>query len=293
MPDTIILNGKELAQELNRELAQTIKNSGVTPLLAVITIGDNPASQIYVRNKRKAAQEVGIETQEYHLPTETTQEKVVALIQELNESEKVNAVLLQLPVPEHLNPSVLIEAISPQKDVDGLTSYNAGGLVCGRQLFVPCTPRACLYLLNKALPSLDGLHAVVLGRSALVGRPLASLLLQQNCTVTLAHSHSRNMSEILPTADIIISSVGNPGLLHKADVKAGATIIDVGINRLPDGKIVGDILFLEMLGHAGCVTPVPGGVGPLTVAMLLQNTWLATQRQRSGNTQITMLKDFS
>ena len=265
----------------------------MTPLLAVITVGDNPASQIYVRNKRKAAQEVGIETQEYHLPAETTQEKVVALIRELNESEKVNAVLLQLPLPEHLNPSVLIEAIAPQKDVDGLTSYNAGGLVSGRQLFVPCTPRACLYLLQKALPTLDGLHAVILGRSALVGRPLASLLVQQNCTVTLAHSHSRNMSEILPTADIIISAVGKPGLLHKADVKAGATVIDVGINRLPDGKIVGDILFLEMLEHAGCVTPVPGGVGPLTVAMLLQNTWLATQRQRSDNTQITTLKDFS
>ena len=134
---------------------------------------------------------------------------------------------------------------------------------------------------------MDGLHAVVLGRSALVGRPLASLLVQQNCTVTLAHSHSRNMSEILPTADIIVSAVGKPGLLHKKDVKAGATIIDVGINRLSDGKIVGDILFLEMLGHAGCVTPVPGGVGPLTVAMLLQNTWLATQRQREGNTEIT------
>lgn len=289
MPDTIILNGKELAQELNQDLAKTIKGSGVTPLLAVITIGDNPASQIYVRNKRKAAQDVGIQTQEYHLNADTTQESVVALIRELNESEKVNAILLQLPIPEHLNPTALIEAIAPEKDVDGLTSYNAGGLISGRQLFVPCTPRACLYLLQKALPALEGLHAVILGRSALVGRPLASLLLQQNCTVTLAHSHSQHMSDILPTADIVISAVGKPGLLHKADVKPGATIIDVGINRLSDGKIVGDVLFLEMLGHAGCVTPVPGGVGPLTVAMLLQNTWLATQRQNSDHTDVAVI----
>ncbi|MBP5160905.1 MAG: bifunctional 5,10-methylenetetrahydrofolate dehydrogenase/5,10-methenyltetrahydrofolate cyclohydrolase [Alphaproteobacteria bacterium] len=289
MPDTIILNGKELAQELNQTLAETIKNSGVTPLLAVITVGDNPASQVYVRNKRKAAQDVGIQTQEYHLNADTKQESIVALIQELNESEKVNAILLQLPVPEHLNPTVLIEAISPQKDVDGLTSYNAGGLLSGRQLFVPCTPRACLYLLQKALPTLDGLHAVILGRSALVGRPLASLLLQHNCTVTVAHSHSQHMSDILKTADIIISAAGKPGLLHKEDVKVGAAVIDVGINRLSDGKIVGDVLFLEMLNHAGCITPVPGGVGPLTVAMLLQNTWLATQRQKSGHTDIALL----
>ena len=289
MLDTLILNGKELAEELNQTLAETIKNSGVEPLLAVISIGDNPASQIYVRNKRKAAQSVGIQTQEYHLNADVKQESVVALIQELNDSDKVNAILLQLPLPEHLNPAVLIEAISPQKDVDGLTSYNVGALVSGRPLFVPCTPRACLYLLQKALPTLVGLHVVILGRSALVGRPLASLLLQQNCTVTVAHSHSQHMSDILPTADIIVSAVGKPGLLHKSDVKPGATIIDVGINRLADGKIVGDILFLEMLGHAGCVTPVPGGVGPLTVAMLLQNTWLATQRQRSSNTNVTKL----
>ncbi|MBQ4084660.1 MAG: bifunctional methylenetetrahydrofolate dehydrogenase/methenyltetrahydrofolate cyclohydrolase FolD [Alphaproteobacteria bacterium] len=277
MVETKILDGKKIAAQVRAEIAEEIKKSGITPRLAVVLVGDHPASQIYVRNKKKMAQEVGIDVEEYHLPASTGQGQVLDLIDALNEREEIDGILVQLPVPPHIETSVLTERISPLKDVDGLHPMNVGNLVVGKPAFVPCTPLGCMRLLKEAIPHPEGLHAVVVGRSALVGRPLTTLLLRENCTVTQAHSRTKNLSELCRQADILVAAVGKPGLIKGEDIKEGAVVIDVGINRLSDGKIVGDILFLEMMEKASYVTPVPGGVGPMTIAMLLQNTLRASQ----------------
>lgn len=277
MVETKILDGKKIAAQVRLEIAEEIKKSGITPRLAVVLVGDHPASQIYVRNKKKTAEEVGIEVEEYHLPASTGQGQVLDLIDALNERDEIDGILVQLPVPPHIETSVLTERISPMKDVDGLHPMNVGNLVVGKPAFVPCTPLGCIRLLKEAVPNPEGLHAVVVGRSALVGRPLTTLLLRENCTVTQAHSRTKNLSELCRQADILVAAVGKPGLIKGEDIKEGAVVIDVGINRLSDGKIVGDILFLEMMGKASYVTPVPGGVGPMTIAMLLQNTFKAAQ----------------
>lgn len=286
MVETKILDGKKIAAEVRADIARQIKESGITPKLAVILIGDHPASQIYVRNKKKIAEETGIEVEEYHLPGRTGQGQVLDLIDALNNRDEIDGILVQLPVPPHIDSSVLVERISPLKDVDGLHPMNVGNLVVGKPAFVPCTPLGCVHLLKTALPSLEGLNALVIGRSALVGRPLTTLLLRENCTVTQAHSKTKNLSALCRQADIIVVAVGKPGLIKGEDVKEGAVVIDVGINRLSDGKIVGDILFLEMLNKAAYVTPVPGGVGPMTIAMLLQNTLKSAQMKNMGKKQI-------
>jgi len=276
MLDTQIIDGKQIARECREKIAALIQSRGLHPKLAVIQIGNHPASNIYVENKKKAAGSVGIEVEIYRLDALVTEQSVLELIDELNAKKSINGILLQLPLPPHLNELRLTGRISPQKDVDGLHPQNVGNLVVGLPAMVPCTPMGCLYLLKKTLKNLDGKNALMIGRSSLVGRPLAHLLQAQNCTVTLAHSHTQNLSDLCRRADILVCAVGKPGLIKGPDIKEGATIIDVGINRLDDGKIVGDVLFLEAMGKAAYITPVPGGVGPMTIAMLLWNVVRAT-----------------
>lgn len=277
MVETKIIDGKQIAKEFREKLALKVQKLGSTPKLAVLVVGEHPASQIYVQNKKKAAVSVGIDVDIYQMSVSETQENVLKLIAELNASKDVDGILLQLPVPEHLNAEELIGAISPQKDVDGLHPQNVGNMVSGLPAMISCTPLGCLYLLKQVLPSMSGMHAVVVGRSALVGKPLAQLLLQEDCTVTQAHSKTRNLRELTRQADIVVCAVGKPGLVKGDMIKDGAVVIDVGINRLDDGRIVGDVLFLEMMGKASYITPVPGGVGPMTIAMLLWNVVKAAE----------------
>ena len=277
MVETKILDGKKIAKEFREKLAQKVQKLGSTPKLAVLVVGEHPASQIYVQNKKKAALSVGIDVDIYQMSVSETQENILNLIAELNASKEVDGILLQLPVPEHLDTETLIGAISPAKDVDGLHPQNVGNMVSGLPAMISCTPLGCLYLLKQVLPSMAGLHAVVVGRSALVGKPLAQLLLQEDCTVTQAHSKTRNLADLTRQADIVVCAVGKPGLIKGDMIKDGAIVIDVGINRLDDGRIVGDVLFLEMMGKASYITPVPGGVGPMTIAMLLWNVVKAAE----------------
>lgn len=286
MAETQIIDGKSIAKQWRLKIADYIKRTGICPKLSVIQVGDDPASTIYVANKQKVAHEVGILSNVYKLPADVSEQSVLDLIDELNDAKDVNGILLQLPVPPHLNADVLIERIKPEKDVDGLCAQNVGKMVTGKPSMIPCTPLGCLYLLKQTLGSLEGKHALVIGRSALVGRPLSQLLLKENCTVTQAHSKTVNLKHLCQEADIIISAVGKAGLIKGDYVKDGATIIDVGINRLDNGKIVGDILFLEMMGKAGYVTPVPGGVGPMTVAMLMLNVLKATDESLKRSTDL-------
>ncbi len=279
MVDTKIIDGKQIAKDLKERLAKQVQQMAITPKLAVIVVGNHPASQIYVANKKKAAEQVGIQVDVYQRPMTETQDNLLQLIEELNSAKEVHGILLQLPVPEHLNERALLGAIAPQKDVDGLNPLNVGNMVSNLPAMIPCTPQGCMYLIKSVRPDLDGLNALVIGRSALVGKPLAHLLLQENCTVTLAHSHTKNLSELGKQADILVCAVGKPGLVNADMVKKGAVVIDVGINRLDNGKIVGDVLFLDMMGKASAVTPVPGGVGPMTITMLLNNVICAAQGQ--------------
>jgi len=281
MVETKIIDGKQIAKQVREEIANQVKLMKTTPKLAVILVGEHPASVIYVQNKKKAAASVGIDVDVYQLPYTEKQENVLKLIDELNHSKSVNGILLQLPVPDHLNATELINAIDYRKDVDGLNPINVGKMVCQLPAMIPCTPLACVYLIKQAVSDLTGMHAVVIGRSNLVGRPLTQLLLQEDCTVTQAHSKTKNLAQICQNADIIVSAAGKVGLVNRDMVKEGAVVIDVGINRLDDGKITGDVLFLDMMNRASAVTPVPGGVGPMTVAMLLWNVVRAAQGQFS------------
>ena len=286
MVETHIIDGKVIAKDFRAQVAAHVRKLGSTPRLAVILVGEHPASLIYVQNKQKAAQEVGIDVDVYQLSPTVAEKTVLDLIAELNAKQEVNGILLQLPVPPHLDSMRLIEAIDPQKDVDGLHPENVGKMVTGQPAMIPCTPLGCVYLLQQVHGSLAGKHAVVVGRSALVGRPLAQLLLRENCTVTQAHSKTVDLAHVCRQGDILVSAVGKPGLITKDFVKEGATVIDVGINRLEDGKIVGDVLFLDMMGRAAHVTPVPGGVGPMTIAMLLFNVVKAADQNLSNATDL-------
>ena len=290
MVETKIIDGKQIAKEFREKIAEQVKKMKTTPKLAVILIGEHPASVIYVQNKKKAAASVGIDVDVYQLPYTEKQENVLKLIKELNASKKVHGILLQLPVPDHLDASELISAIDCRKDVDGLNPINVGQMVCQMPAMVPCTPLACVYLIKQVMPDLTGKTALVIGRSNLVGRPLAQLLLQEDCTLMQAHSKTKNLAELCQMADIVVSAVGKVGLIKRDMIKEGAVVIDVGINRLDDGKITGDVLFLEMLDKAGYVTPVPGGVGPMTVAMLLWNVVRAAQGQFSDCKELVVLR---
>ncbi|CAM5209935.1 bifunctional 5,10-methylene-tetrahydrofolate dehydrogenase/5,10-methylene-tetrahydrofolate cyclohydrolase [Bosea thiooxidans] len=279
-----IIDGKataaELRAEIGREVAAIKATRGLVPGLHVVLVGDDPASKVYVASKEKLAVEVGMNSVAHRLPAETTEAELLAKLAELNADDGVDGILVQLPLPKHIDTGRIIDAIDPAKDVDGLHPINAGLLAGGKNGLVPCTPLGCMLLLKQALPSLSGLDAVVVGRSELVGRPVAQLLLQADCTVTIAHSRTRDLADVVRRADIVVAAVGRPRMVKGEWIKPGATVIDVGINRLPDGKLTGDVDFAEAVKVAGAITPVPGGVGPMTIACLLKNTLTAFHARR-------------
>lgn len=273
-----VLDGKAIAVTVRAEAAKRVaalRQAGIVPGLAVVLVGDDPASQVYVRNKTRACDEVGVVHFDHRLPATTTQSELEALVDRLNADPRVHGILVQLPLPAGLDSAALLARIDPRKDVDGLLPENIGRLWSGAPRFVPCTPLGVMRLLGEAGTPLSGAHAVVIGRSALVGKPVAALLIAQNATVTLCHSHTRDLPSLVRSADIVIAAVGKPGLVVGDWIKPGATVIDVGINRLPDGRLVGDVDFEGARQRAAAITPVPGGVGPLTIAMLLHNTLAA------------------
>lgn len=275
-----IINGKEIASTVRKNIKEQVdrlKETGLTPGLAVILVGTDPASQVYVGSKEKACIEVGFHSEVYRLPEETTQEELLALIQKLNTDEKIHGILVQLPLPKHLDEKVVINAISPRKDVDGFHPLNAGALFVGEKGLVPCTPKGCIHLIKETGFDLKGKKAVVVGRSNIVGKPVAMLLLNENATVTICHSRTQNLKEELLQADVVVAAVGKPNFITGDMIKEGSVVIDVGINRLENGKLVGDVDFDSAKEKAGWITPVPGGVGPMTIAMLLQNTLEAAQ----------------
>jgi methylenetetrahydrofolate dehydrogenase (NADP+)/methenyltetrahydrofolate cyclohydrolase len=281
-----IIDGKAAAADLRAGIAQEIaalKAAGKpVPGLHVVLVGEDPASKVYVASKEKLAIEVGMNSAAHRLPAETTEAALLAKIAELNADDGVDGILVQLPLPRHIDTGRIIDAIDPAKDVDGLHPINAGRLAGGKNGLVPCTPLGCMLLLKQTLPSLSGLEAVVVGRSELVGRPVAQLLLQADCTVTIAHSRTRDLPAVVKRADIVVAAVGRPRMVKGGWIKPGATVIDVGINRLPDGKLCGDVDYAEAALVAGAITPVPGGVGPMTIACLLRNT-LTAYRARRGS----------
>ena len=277
-----IINGKVLADNLltqiRHEVDSRIASGKRTPGLAVILVGDNPASGIYVRNKRRACERTGVRSVDYDLPASTPQDALLALIDQLNADASIDGILVQLPLPTHIADRAVIERIDPGKDVDGFHPYNVGRLVQGVPELRPCTPYGAMTLLKSTGLELRGMHAVVVGASNIVGRPMALELLLAGCTVTITHSATRNLAEHVRAAEILVVAVGKPQMVKGDWIRDGAVVIDVGINRLPDGKICGDVEFDAALKHASWITPVPGGVGPMTIATLLQNTLHANKR---------------
>lgn len=271
-----IISGKEIAAGIRAELRAQVRKmtekDGVTPGLAVILVGDNPASKVYVRNKGRACEEAGIRSFQHTLPAETKEEDLLKLIDKLNHAKEVHGILVQLPLPFHINETKVIEAISPGKDVDGFHPYNLGRLVAGNPLLQPCTPYGIIKMLEAASIDVSGREAVIVGRSNIVGKPMALMLLKRNATVTVCHSRTRNIEEKIKRGDIVVAALGKPEFVKGEWIKSGAVVIDVGINRLPDGKLVGDVEFESAAQRASWITPVPGGVGPMTIAMLLHNT---------------------
>jgi len=278
-----VINGTHTAQLLKSAISNEIKalkqHHDLHPSLAIICIGENVASKIYVRSKRVQAEEVGINAQEYYFNKSVSEDELIHHIQGLNRDPQVHGIIVQLPLPSSLNMRRVVNSIDPSKDVDGLHVLNVGRLACGEDTIVPCTPLGCLLLLRSQCAVLSGLHVLVIGRSILVGKPMAALLLQQDCTVTVAHSKTRALAQLSQTADIIIAALGQPLFIQKHWVKPRAIVLDVGINRLENGSIVGDVDFKAVSEVAGAITPVPGGVGPMTVACLLLNTTLVTAQQ--------------
>lgn len=276
-----LIKGKEIALALREKLGQEIMSLGHKPHLAVILVGNDEASLIYDRNKQKAAIAAGMDCDLHHLPEETTEAEVLALIEKINEDKNVHGVMVQLPLPQHIDSRKIIEHIKPEKDVDGFTPQNAGLLsVKDERAIVSATPAGILYLLKTVHKSLAGMHAVIIGRSNIVGKPLAALLLNNDCTVTVVHTKTRNLPEITKQADILIAACGKAKMVKADWVKEGATVIDVGINRI-DGKLCGDVDFDEVVNKAAYITPVPGGVGPMTIAMLLENTYQAYRQSKA------------
>lgn len=278
-----ILDGKALAAEIRSEVktqVAALAEKGVSTALAVILVGDDSASQVYVRNKIKACADTGIRSLELRMPAETTQQQLLAKIAELNADENVDGILVQLPLPKQINADAVISAIDPAKDVDGFHVANAGALVTGKQGFVPCTPFGVMRLIEKSGVDPRGKTAVIVGRSNIVGKPMALLLLAADATVTVAHSRTPDLCAVTRNADILVAAVGRAKLIKADMVKPGAVVIDVGMNRDENGKLCGDVDFSEVKAIAGSITPVPGGVGPMTIAMLMQNTALAAQMRR-------------
>lgn len=275
-----IIDGRQVAARLRSEIAAratALSAAGTTPGLAVIMIGDNPASDVYVRNKVNACEKTGIRSFEHRLPASTAQDDITLLIRRLNADRHVHGILLQLPVPAHIDSNALTGLIAPEKDVDGLHPLNIGRLVAGLPGMVPCTPQGSLLLIQEAARNLSGLHVVVIGRSLLFGKPMAQLLLAQDCTVTQAHSKTRDLPALCRQADILVAAVGRAEMVKGEWIKPGAIVIDVGINRQPDGTLLGDVDFAAARNVAAAITPVPGGVGPMTIACLLANTLKAAE----------------
>lgn len=301
-PDgAVVIDGKAGAAAVDAAAAngaaELAASLGRPPCLAVVLVGEDPASQVYVRNKARRTEAAGMTSLEHRLPAETSQADILALVAALNADDAVDGVLVQLPLPDHVDATAVVEAIDPAKDVDGLTAASAGALVQGAPGLRPCTPSGCVWLARQALGDLTGKSVVVIGRSILVGKPAALLFLEQNCTVTLAHSRTRDLAAVCAGADILVPAVGRPEMVKADWVKPGATVIDVGINRVdgPDGKarLVGDADFAAVSRTAGFITPAPGGVGPMTIAMLLVNTVTAAARRAGLDTPGAMCEVIS
>ncbi len=269
-----IIDGKQISKDIKEELKEEVASlaaQGRKCCLAVIQVGNDPASSVYVGNKKKACAYVGIESLAYELPEETTEEELLTIIDKLNKDANVHGILCQLPLPKHINEDHVIKAISPKKDVDGFHPQNVGALVIGEQGFVSCTPAGIIQLLKRSNIEMDGKHCVVVGRSNIVGKPMSLLMLRENATVTICHSHTKNLKEICKEADILIVAIGKPQFIGKEYVKDGAVVIDVGIHRDENNKLCGDVKYDEVEPVASYITPVPGGVGPMTIAMLMHN----------------------
>lgn len=276
-----IIDGNAIAREVRAELkmrAESLKKCGIKPGLAVIIVGDDPASNIYVRNKVKACSEVGIHSEVHNFPGDTKQDELQRCIQELNENPLIHGILVQLPLPQHFDANRVMTSIAVEKDVDGFHLYNVGAMVTGNTVFLPCTPYGIMIMLNKKHIPIEGQHAVVVGRSNIVGKPMALMLLEKGATVTICSSKTRDLAMHTKNADILVVATGRPRMISGEMVKSGAIVIDVGINRLPDGKLVGDVDFESVKEKVGFITPVPGGVGPMTITMLLCNTIEAAER---------------
>ena len=279
MSEAKIIDGKQIAASVRADVAAEVarlqKEHGLKPGLAVVLVGEDPASKVYVANKAKQTVEVGMNSWEHRLPAETSEADVLALVDKLNNDPECHGILVQLPLPKHINAEKVLNSINPDKDVDGFHPVNVGRLWVGERALVPCTPTGSVILAKSVLPSLSGLDAVVIGRSNIVGKPVAALLLRENCSVTIAHSRTKNIEDVVKRADLVVAAVGIPEMVKASWIKPGATIIDVGINRVPSEngktKLVGDVAYDECAKVAGAITPVPGGVGPMTIACLLRN----------------------
>ena len=278
----VIIDGNKIAQEIRHEVRKQAlalkENTGIVPGLAVILVGEDPASQVYVGRKAKACAEVGFLSREHKLSADTSESKLLSIISELNADQEIHGILVQLPLPQHIHADKIIAAIDPQKDVDGFHPYNVGGLVSGNPLFVSCTPCGIMELISRTGIELLGKEAVVVGRSNIVGKPMALLLLAQHATVTICHSRTKDLPAVTRRADVLIAAVGKAEMIKAGMVKEGAVVIDVGVNRLENGKLVGDVAFAEVAARASYITPVPGGVGPMTIAMLMKNTLEAARK---------------
>ena len=285
-----ILNGKEIAAELRTCVAKAVtylNKQSVYPGLATILVGRDPASSVYVANKSRLAKELGIKSFQYDLEENITEKELIKLINELNDNHEVDGILVQLPLPKHINTDIILDTIKPNKDVDGFHTINAGNLYLNRKAVIPCTPLGCLIMLRSLKVSLHGLRAVIIGRSNIVGKPMSQLLLKENCTVTVVHSYTKNIKEIVKESDIVVAALGIANYVKESWIKPGAIVIDVGINRIKENgknKLVGDVEFDKIKNIASAITPVPGGVGPMTIACLLMNTVL----QCSSNNNIEL-----
>lgn len=279
-----IIDGRAISAQIRSELAEQTKNfekeSGFLPGLAVVIVGEDPASQVYVRNKRRACEEIGFYSEAYELPENTTQEALEALVDKLNEDPKIHGILVQLPLPKHLDETRVLLKIRPEKDVDAFHPYNVGKIMIGDYSFLPCTPAGVMALLERSGVEITGKNCVVIGRSNIVGKPMAMLLLHANGTVTICHSRTKNLAEVCREADILVVAIGRADFVGADMVKPGAVVIDVGMNRRADGKLTGDVNFAEVEPIASAITPVPGGVGPMTITMLMQNTLTAAKNAK-------------
>lgn len=282
---TKIINGKEISDKFREKLKKEIfylkTELNLQPALAVVIVGDDPASKIYVKNKKRACEEIGIKSYEFALPFDTSEGKLLNLVDSLNKRQDVNGILVQMPLPSHINEKIIIEQINPIKDVDAFHEINVGKIMTGNFKFLPCTPAGIVHLLDESNIGISGKHCVIIGRSNIVGKPLAMFMLHRDATVTICHSKTINLPEICKTADILVAAVGKANFVTGDMVKPGAVIVDVGINRCENGKLCGDVDFENVKNVASYITPVPGGVGPMTISMLLKNTVTATLMQKN------------